>query len=127
MVQDELIDDCLQRILQARVYEVAIETPLEAAPRLSARLDNQVLFKCEDLQPVFSFRIRGGVPKPRTCVSCIRSTIRSRPSVSGASPTASRSSGSATRLSGSAASWSTTSCRSNRPDLRGETGADTLA
>ena len=54
------------------------------------------LFKREDLQPVFSFRIRGGVPKPRTCVSCIRSTIRSRSSMSGASPTASRSSGSTT-------------------------------
>lgn len=53
----------LDRILKARVYEVAIETPLEAAPRLSARLDNRVLFKREDLQPVFSFKLRGAYNK----------------------------------------------------------------
>ncbi len=55
--------DYLDRILKARVYEVAIETPLEAAPRLSARLDNRVLFKREDLQPVFSFKLRGAYNK----------------------------------------------------------------
>ena len=49
----------LERILKARVYEVAIESPLEAAPRLSRRLGNRVLFKREDLQPVFSFKLRG--------------------------------------------------------------------
>jgi threonine dehydratase len=49
----------VERILKARVYEVAVETPLEEAPRLSRRLDNRVLFKREDLQPVFSFKLRG--------------------------------------------------------------------
>jgi threonine dehydratase len=49
----------IERILKARVYDVAIESPLEEAPRLSRRLGNQVLLKREDLQPVFSFKIRG--------------------------------------------------------------------
>ncbi len=49
----------LERILKARVYDVAIESPLELAPRLSRRLGNTVLFKREDLQPVFSFKLRG--------------------------------------------------------------------
>jgi threonine dehydratase len=56
-------DHYLERILQARVYDVAIETPLDPAPRLSRRLDNRVLFKREDLQPVFSFKIRGAYNK----------------------------------------------------------------
>ncbi len=49
----------IERILKARVYDVAIESPLDPAPRLSRRLGNQVLFKREDLQPVFSFKLRG--------------------------------------------------------------------
>ena len=49
----------IERILKARVYEVAIESPLDAAPRLSRRLGNEVLLKREDLQPVFSFKLRG--------------------------------------------------------------------
>jgi threonine dehydratase len=49
----------LERILKARVYDVAIESPLEPAARLSRRLGNCVLFKREDLQPVFSFKVRG--------------------------------------------------------------------
>lgn len=51
--------DYLERILAARVYDVAIESPLEPAPALSARLDNRLLLKREDLQPVFSFKLRG--------------------------------------------------------------------
>jgi threonine dehydratase len=51
--------DYLQRILGARVYDVAIETPLDFAPNLSKRLRNRVLIKREDLQPVFSFKLRG--------------------------------------------------------------------
>jgi len=51
--------DYIERILKARVYDVAIESPLDAAPRLSRRLGNEVLFKREDLQPVFSFKLRG--------------------------------------------------------------------
>lgn len=49
----------IQRILTSKVYDVAIETPLQPAPRLSARLNNTVLFKREDLQPIFSFKLRG--------------------------------------------------------------------
>jgi threonine dehydratase len=49
----------IEKILKARVYDVAIESPLEEAPRLSRRLGNQVLLKREDLQPVFSFKLRG--------------------------------------------------------------------
>jgi threonine dehydratase len=49
----------LQRILTSRVYDVAVETPLMAAPRLSERLGNAVYFKREDLQPIFSFKLRG--------------------------------------------------------------------
>lgn len=53
----------LKRILNARVYDVAIETPLEFAPNLSARIGNTVLFKREDMQPVFSFKLRGAYNK----------------------------------------------------------------
>jgi threonine dehydratase len=53
----------IERILKARVYDVAIESPLEAAPRLSRRLGNQVLLKREDLQSVFSFKLRGAYNK----------------------------------------------------------------
>ncbi|HEY8507439.1 MAG TPA: threonine ammonia-lyase, biosynthetic [Steroidobacteraceae bacterium] len=53
----------IERILKARVYEVAQESPLEEARRLSRRLGNRVLLKREDLQPVFSFKIRGAYNK----------------------------------------------------------------
>jgi len=53
----------LRRILTARVYDVAIESPLEEAPRLSERLHNRVLLKREDLQPVKSFKLRGAYNK----------------------------------------------------------------
>lgn len=55
--------DYLKRILNARVYDVAEETPLEEAPTLSKRLKNKVLLKREDLQPVFSFKLRGAYNK----------------------------------------------------------------
>ena len=55
--------DYLQRILGARVYDVAIESPLDFAPNLSQRLKNRVLIKREDLQPVFSFKLRGAYNK----------------------------------------------------------------
>ncbi|MEQ1802529.1 MAG: threonine ammonia-lyase, biosynthetic [Gammaproteobacteria bacterium] len=54
-----MISDYLERILKARVYDVAAETPLEPAARLSARLGNLILMKREDLQVVFSFKLRG--------------------------------------------------------------------
>jgi threonine dehydratase len=53
----------LKRILTARVYDVAIESPLEFAPSLSARTGNKILFKREDMQPVFSFKLRGAYNK----------------------------------------------------------------
>ena len=55
--------DYLERILSARVYDVAVESPLEPAPALSARLGNTLLLKREDMQPVFSFKIRGAYNK----------------------------------------------------------------
>jgi threonine dehydratase len=51
--------DYLKKILTARVYDVAVETPLELAPTLSARYGNRLYFKREDMQNVFSFKIRG--------------------------------------------------------------------
>jgi threonine dehydratase len=53
----------IERILRARVYDVAAETPLTRADGLSRRLGNQVLLKREDLQPVFSFKLRGAYNK----------------------------------------------------------------
>ena len=61
----------LERILKARVYDVATESPLEPAPLLSRRLGNRLLIKREDLQPIFSFKLRGaynkmaGLPRKR--------------------------------------------------------------
>jgi threonine dehydratase len=55
--------DYLVQILTARVYDVAQETPLEIAPNLSRRLDNKLLLKREDMQSVFSFKLRGAYNK----------------------------------------------------------------
>ena len=55
--------DYLAKILTAPVYDVAVETPLEHAPRLSARLGNRLLLKREDEQAVFSFKLRGAYTK----------------------------------------------------------------
>jgi threonine dehydratase len=55
--------DYLERILKARVYDVATESPLELAPALSKRLKNRLLLKREDLQAVFSFKLRGAYNK----------------------------------------------------------------
>jgi threonine dehydratase len=56
-------EDYLKKILTARVYDVAVESPLEVARSLSARLGNTVLLKREDQQPVFSFKLRGAYNK----------------------------------------------------------------
>ena len=64
-------NDYLERVLKARVYDVAMESPLELAPALSKRLGNRLFIKREDLQPVFSFKLRGAynkmsaLPRPR--------------------------------------------------------------
>ena len=57
------MDKYIEKILSARVYDVAIESPLEDAPALSRRLDNRVLLKREDLQQIFSFKLRGAYNK----------------------------------------------------------------
>src|SRR5690606_40926900 len=53
----------IKRILNARIYDLAVETPLDKANILSQRTGNHVLLKREDLQPVFSFKIRGAYNK----------------------------------------------------------------
>ena len=53
----------IEKILKARVYDVARETPLDPMTRLSSRIGNRVLLKREDLQPVFSFKLRGAYNK----------------------------------------------------------------
>ncbi|NMG15537.1 threonine ammonia-lyase, biosynthetic [Aromatoleum bremense] len=57
------IPDYLERTLNARVYDVAEETPLDLAPNLSARIHNRIYLKREDMQPVFSFKLRGAYNK----------------------------------------------------------------
>ena len=53
----------IRQILTSKVYEAAVETPLEEAPGLSRELNNRILLKREDLQPVFSFKLRGAYNK----------------------------------------------------------------
>ena len=53
----------LEKILTARVYDVARETPLDYMPKISKRYGNRVYLKREDLQPVFSFKCRGAFNK----------------------------------------------------------------
>ncbi|MDR3352018.1 MAG: threonine ammonia-lyase, biosynthetic [Zoogloeaceae bacterium] len=55
--------DYLRKILNARVYDLAVETPLDFAPNLSARIGNPLYLKREDMQPVFSFKLRGAYNK----------------------------------------------------------------
>jgi threonine dehydratase len=56
-------NDYLEKILTARVYDVAVETPLEVATNLTRRTGNRILLKREDMQPVFSFKLRGAYNK----------------------------------------------------------------
>lgn len=55
--------DYLKRILTSKVYDVAVESPLDLASQVSARIQNTVLLKREDTQPVFSFKLRGAYNK----------------------------------------------------------------
>jgi threonine dehydratase len=57
------VHDVIKKVLSARVYDVATESPLDPMPRLSARLGAGILLKREDLQPVFSFKLRGAYNK----------------------------------------------------------------
>ncbi len=58
-----MLERTVKKILASRVYDVAVETPLQAAPVLSARLGHAVTLKREDMQPVFSFKLRGAYNK----------------------------------------------------------------
>ncbi len=58
-----MLEGYVKRILGSRVYELAEETPLQPAPQLSERLGCEVLLKREDLQSVFSFKLRGSYNK----------------------------------------------------------------
>lgn len=53
----------IEKILRAKVYDVAQESPLDYAPVLTKRFNNQIYLKREDLQPVFSFKLRGAYNK----------------------------------------------------------------
>ena len=57
------LDSLVGQVLTSRVYEVSKETPLDSANKLSRRLRNNIKFKREDLQPIFSFKIRGAYNK----------------------------------------------------------------
>ena len=61
--RDKLLRQYRARIEQARVYDVAVVSPLDEAPKLSARLRNRVLLKREDQQQVYSFKLRGAYNK----------------------------------------------------------------
>ncbi|HZG20198.1 MULTISPECIES: threonine ammonia-lyase, biosynthetic [Herbaspirillum] len=62
-MKTDMSNDYLKKILTARVYDVAQETPLELANTLSQRIDNRIYFKREDMQSVFSFKLRGAYNK----------------------------------------------------------------
>ncbi|WP_433771499.1 threonine ammonia-lyase, biosynthetic [Pseudomonas putida] len=63
LAQQTLLEQYVKKILAAPVYELAVHTPLQPAPALSLALGNQILLKREDLQPTFSFKIRGAYNK----------------------------------------------------------------
>ncbi|MCY4057671.1 MAG: threonine ammonia-lyase, biosynthetic [Gammaproteobacteria bacterium] len=58
-----MLEPVVKKILASRVYDIAVETPLQDAPNISARLGHRVALKREDLQPVFSFKLRGAYNK----------------------------------------------------------------
>ena len=58
-----MLERLVKKILASRVYDIAVETPLQDAPNISARLGHRVALKREDLQPVFSFKLRGAYNK----------------------------------------------------------------
>ncbi|MYJ75296.1 MAG: threonine ammonia-lyase, biosynthetic [Gammaproteobacteria bacterium] len=58
-----MLEQVVKKILASRVYDIAVETPLQDAPNISARLGHRVALKREDLQPVFSFKVRGAYNK----------------------------------------------------------------
>ncbi|HFD12039.1 MAG TPA: threonine ammonia-lyase, biosynthetic [Crenotrichaceae bacterium] len=67
-----MIEKIVRKILQAEVYDIADQTPLTPAPLLSRRLNNSIYIKREDLQPVFSFKLRGAYNKMAQLDHCSR-------------------------------------------------------
>ncbi len=65
MTVQALKKQMLERVLRARVYDVAVETALERLPRLSDRVGAEIYVKREDTQPVFSFKLRGAYNRMR--------------------------------------------------------------
>tara|TARA_B100000029_G_C17554324_1_gene951207 strand:- start:53 stop:1642 length:1590 start_codon:yes stop_codon:yes gene_type:complete len=63
IMKESYKNTCFKKILEAEVYDVAIKSPLEFAKNLSKRLKNKIFIKREDLQPVFSFKLRGAYNK----------------------------------------------------------------
>ena len=61
--QGRSIEDYIEGILSSKVYDVAQVSPLDFAPNLSSRLNNEIFLKREDLQSVFSFKLRGAYNK----------------------------------------------------------------
>ena len=61
-----LFDRFMPRIMQCRLDDLVLQTPVQAMPRLSERLGVNILVKREDLQPVFSFKLRGAYAKMQT-------------------------------------------------------------
>jgi len=83
--------DYLAKILTTHVYDVAIESPLELAPRLSQRLNNRFCLKREDMQTVFSFKLRGAYNKmaqltPEECHRGLGRQSRPRRGAGGTNP-----------------------------------------
>jgi len=72
-------DDYLEKILTAKVYDVAIESPLEPAPAISRRTGNHILLKREDKQPVFSFKLRGAYNKMAHLAPAQRANLDAEP------------------------------------------------
>ena len=63
-MKDNFVKNCYKKILSAdSVYDIAIKTPTQLASKLSSKLDNNIFIKREDLQPVFSFKLRGAYNK----------------------------------------------------------------
>jgi len=63
-MKDNYRKNCYKKILKATaVYDLAIKSPTQFAPKLSAKLKNKIFIKREDLQPVFSFKLRGAYNK----------------------------------------------------------------
>ena len=68
-MSDNYRKNCYKKILSAEsVYDIAIKTPTQPAPKLSFKLNNNIFIKREDLQPIFSFKLRGAYVKIKNLI-----------------------------------------------------------